>query len=714
MQQGGINFQISAARNRSADHQKDGRDTAATATPWRRWKKPLLVVPRSLGAPAFGGWGSRWPVASTSPFASPSVSSSAALIVCKAWLRVATPLLYHVVVVRSKAQARALQRSLRGNPDLGRFVKMLRVEGGFGPAMEDILRNTPNITDIFLSLQIHASDSTTGLVGGLQYINPTRMIIFDDGHMKNYLKNKHVQGLLRALEARARKWTNFPRRCNISLCRFPRIRGFFPSFSWGHLGLTSSREIMLHKDEPVSLQPSESSFKPMASAPQEVIERVWSRSLEFAMLSSDAEPEVASDGSSDCPSEAGVYHDRLQLLFVSKMFHRLATPHMYCHLAFPHAPPLRSLALQLASTPAVGAHIRSIEVRWDMFEGNVDMTDILCHTPRLVRLVGFKGLFSGIPTLSWTAFEALGQAAGASLQTFSGFKFKVTEDSEPHSPAVFGRFAALRRLDWNIDYPLVVNERPFFDQAAAVPRDDLPALESLRITSWAGLELFIVMELPSLRRVDFDFKYHHDQIRGDPTFLQKHGPKLEEIKILTPQFPGTSILTLCPGMSILSCEVFAQHGNDFGYEHLAPGFQHACLTTLVVDKEALSNKVKDQQHWKLFFDKLNLAYFPSLSEIRVVPLTEWPTTEHAISKSVWVKLAENLLLSGIQLTTVSDVHMRFDDYLLMIASNPPLNLLCGSTCMSFPISSHPIIGRVNTPVFALKALIEVSKIVKPY
>ncbi|KAJ7605948.1 hypothetical protein DFH06DRAFT_1348367 [Mycena polygramma] len=69
---------------------------------------------------------------STSPFASPSVSSSAALIVCKAWLRVATPLLYHVAVVRSKAQARALQRSLRGNPDLGRFVKMLRVEGASG------------------------------------------------------------------------------------------------------------------------------------------------------------------------------------------------------------------------------------------------------------------------------------------------------------------------------------------------------------------------------------------------------------------------------------------------------------------------------------------------------------------------------------------------------------------------------------------------------
>ncbi|KAJ6485376.1 hypothetical protein C8R47DRAFT_1047975 [Mycena vitilis] len=646
--------------------------------------------------------------ASTSPFASPSVSSSAPLLVCKAWLRVATPLLYHVAVLRSKAQARALQRSLRGNPDLGRFVKMLRVEGGFGPAMEDILRNVPNVTDIFLSLQIHASDPTIGLVGGLQYINPTRLIIFDDERVKNHLKNKHVQDLIRVLEARSRKWTNLSTLhlpySNIGgcergtfvmrLCGCPTLRTLSlphlfgvdfqallnisrlstslkvieirsPASEMQHLISTEPRlhslvrfvddepKIILHNDGPVSLQPSNPSFKPMASAPQEVIERVWSRSLEFAMLSSAAEPDAVTDGSSDCPSEAGVYHDRLQFLFVSKMFHRLAIPHLYRHLAFPHAAPLRSLGLQLASTPAVGSHIRSIEVRWDMFEGNVDVTDILRYMPRLVRLAGFQGFFSSNPVLSWAAFETLGQAAGASLQTLSGFQFKVTKDSEPRSPAVFERFTALSRLDWYIDFSFLSNQPPFFDRATAVPRDGLPALESMRINSSVGLEVFIEMNLPSLRRVDFDFKYHHDQFRGDPAFLRKHGPKLKEIKIHTSQFRGISILALCPNISVLSCNVFPQDGKDFGYEYLAPGFQHGCLTTLVVDKEPLSSKVKDQQDWKLFFDKLNLAYFPSLGKIRVVPLTEWPTTEHAISKSVWVKLAENLLLSGIQLTTVS-------------------------------------------------------------
>ncbi|KAK7052014.1 hypothetical protein R3P38DRAFT_2502946, partial [Favolaschia claudopus] len=52
-----------------------------------------------------------------SPFATYAPSDSAYLLVCKDWLRVATPLLYSVVVLRSKAQANALQlKVFRTNP----------------------------------------------------------------------------------------------------------------------------------------------------------------------------------------------------------------------------------------------------------------------------------------------------------------------------------------------------------------------------------------------------------------------------------------------------------------------------------------------------------------------------------------------------------------------------------------------------------------------
>ncbi|KAJ7790352.1 hypothetical protein B0H14DRAFT_2396487 [Mycena olivaceomarginata] len=96
-----------------------------------------------------------------------TVSSSAVLLVCKAWLRVATLVLYHVIVIRSKAQARALEAALHDNPDLGKFIRRLRLEGGFGASMQKILNHAGNITDIFISLEIHASDSTAGLAYGL-------------------------------------------------------------------------------------------------------------------------------------------------------------------------------------------------------------------------------------------------------------------------------------------------------------------------------------------------------------------------------------------------------------------------------------------------------------------------------------------------------------------------------------------------------------------
>ncbi|KAK7020336.1 hypothetical protein R3P38DRAFT_3197662 [Favolaschia claudopus] len=75
-----------------------------------------------------------------SPFAgsSQSVCALLRLGVCKRWLRVATPLLYGTVVIRSKGQANALATVLR-EQNLGRFVRNLRLEGGFGRQVEDIL-----------------------------------------------------------------------------------------------------------------------------------------------------------------------------------------------------------------------------------------------------------------------------------------------------------------------------------------------------------------------------------------------------------------------------------------------------------------------------------------------------------------------------------------------------------------------------------------------
>ncbi|KAJ7159496.1 hypothetical protein C8R46DRAFT_1001757, partial [Mycena filopes] len=137
-------------------------------------------------------------------------SLSTYLLVCKAWLRVSTPLLYNVVILRTTAQAVALAKVLAAHPEIGLFVKKLRLEGGFGSAMDTILAGTPNITDLFLTLLIESADSVQGLCSGLALVNPRRVIVFDISPSFNNRakpkKNKHVTKLLEALVANIAKW----------------------------------------------------------------------------------------------------------------------------------------------------------------------------------------------------------------------------------------------------------------------------------------------------------------------------------------------------------------------------------------------------------------------------------------------------------------------------------------------------------------------------
>ncbi|KAJ7793719.1 hypothetical protein B0H14DRAFT_3497791 [Mycena olivaceomarginata] len=61
--------------------------------------------------------------------------------ICKSWLRLSTPVdtFTVIIILRTIAQAEALQAALTTNKGLGVFIKKLRVEGGFGNAMHTIL-----------------------------------------------------------------------------------------------------------------------------------------------------------------------------------------------------------------------------------------------------------------------------------------------------------------------------------------------------------------------------------------------------------------------------------------------------------------------------------------------------------------------------------------------------------------------------------------------
>ncbi|EDR15475.1 uncharacterized protein LACBIDRAFT_301868 [Laccaria bicolor S238N-H82] len=139
-----------------------------------------------------------------SPFSLSPLSSSVVLEVCKSWLRVSTPLLYRVVILRSNAQAKALERTLKSNKSFGLFIKKLRVEGGYGAAMKTILQASPNIAHLWITLALRSEANVSGLCFSLWSINPSRVTLHDSWYeARNAQVLKLAETLLNCLE----KWT---------------------------------------------------------------------------------------------------------------------------------------------------------------------------------------------------------------------------------------------------------------------------------------------------------------------------------------------------------------------------------------------------------------------------------------------------------------------------------------------------------------------------
>jgi hypothetical protein len=70
-------------------------------------------------------------------------------------MNVATPLLYRVVILRSKAQAYALERILRKYKEFGIHIKKLRVEGMVFLCTQSLLQPPMSLTFAFLWMYDH-------------------------------------------------------------------------------------------------------------------------------------------------------------------------------------------------------------------------------------------------------------------------------------------------------------------------------------------------------------------------------------------------------------------------------------------------------------------------------------------------------------------------------------------------------------------------------
>ena len=96
---------------------------------------------------------------------------SSILLVSKRWNALGTPALYESAILRTDAQIQALAQTLtdrRNGRTLSRYLRRLRIEGGFGSAVITILKAAPGITTMFLGFDLTNFDSTAGLMRTLQ------------------------------------------------------------------------------------------------------------------------------------------------------------------------------------------------------------------------------------------------------------------------------------------------------------------------------------------------------------------------------------------------------------------------------------------------------------------------------------------------------------------------------------------------------------------
>ncbi|KAJ6524554.1 hypothetical protein B0H19DRAFT_1200262 [Mycena capillaripes] len=620
-----------------------------------------------------------------SPFMKFSESSSAYLVVSKAWLRVATPLLYNVVAIRSKAQAQALAATLTTNPALGRFIKKLRVEGGYAISMLKILQTSPNITDLFLSLAIASPDNACGLCRGLPLANPVRVII-DTAIGWRYWSgiSKHAKPLVEALVKSIPTWENLavfeipdglgcrgrseipealrqaPKLDTLlvwdhdrSLQRVPeyiRIIAANPSLKRiriePHLSPQEHQFLLSHRkkfcdevkqdaklktlldlaDEsaiPVDVPPP-FMYPPRLAADSVQEDTIWSRVLYFALY---------RDNTS--------WGMRLAPLLVCKTFARVGVPHLYESPELYLIWTLEAFASQLARQPPLGRHVQCLSI---CHFSDSAVLKIIAQTPSLTKLFGMRNCMP----LKWQAFNDLAKLAGSMLRTFQ--RIPIYKASGATSPAVFALFSQMRVFGWD-------SKTTFKTEPKLIPANTFSLLVDLTVKTYdeSFLDVLSHMELPSLQTVVFPAT-----ARGGAQFFKVHGAKLQKLTLSESQIkdPKLAIWRNCPSLTVLG--VACDEKNPASAACLQTSDTHTCLERIVFRLPHQYYRLKQWQEAELgkFMSTLrSTTSFPTLREVEH-PLCHWPTTEPAISKSRWARWAESLLERDVHLIGTDRVSWR--------------------------------------------------------
>ncbi|KAF8191879.1 hypothetical protein K438DRAFT_1830198 [Mycena galopus ATCC 62051] len=533
------------------------------------------------------------------PLLAPGYSSSTYLLVCKAWLRVSTPLLYNVVILRTTAQAEALQTVLKSNKEFGPIIKKLRVEGGFGNAMKTILKCAPNITDLFLTFLLWGSDNVRGLCSGLALINPRRVIVVDaDGWNVEPKQNKQVTQLFNSVLDLIPKWDN------LKIFEFPyQIKG-----------------VEMHSD-------------PKVEARADALASALAESPSLETLVADAElglPDYLYRVAK-APSLKSIHFILTSKAFAAEIREAVRKdPKLEALVTYgtKGGPPSGNDILILAdsSSPSQSESpppSPSTEERQKKF-GFVQY-----EISELEQIAKERG-----PIIEDLVVNFMGEPIGP------GSKSKI----QRVDCAVLASFTSLTRLTWAARERLLLSSPP----------PGFSALDNLEVFSIDGespslLDIALHRPLDSLRELELGRRV---LIPAAVALLRSRAAQLTHLTALVEIFKEVDVFDLCTSLKILSvtppwtkvADKVAR--NALPEDFLTRSTAHNTLEKICFEFHTLN---RDEPALKHIFEHLDPASFPALKEIQL-DCIKWPNSEQQSRKNKWIPFSELLRPKGIKLT----------------------------------------------------------------
>ncbi|EJD39115.1 hypothetical protein AURDEDRAFT_187555 [Auricularia subglabra TFB-10046 SS5] len=645
---------------------------------------PPLLVPDELFAD--GG--------TVSPFSKATSSASDVLLACKRFMRVATPALYETVIIRTKAQASALQAALTRNPEFGRYVRRLRLEGAYGKQLAKIIPLMPHVSDFCFTLSVYSDDSLAALTTAFTKLQPIRVVLtlVDERRARNKMHATLVSMLCCAIPT----WTKLRHfsyafssgiysQCSRELTIADALAnnrtvetvdvwnrywtfGSMPIPVAALLRSASIRTIRLHSDnwgagiskfmnncpenvkcrllfvgngigrdgEPECVISSVNPFyQPMQNASRDQRVAVWTRIVSFAVCRETPDPSPRTH-SAYMMGFFGSYSSYVNSWFDAK---------------FIDVPAARNFLL--VSHEIYDAFLRALSRHLDIrYQASMEQwSSLLCTRPALAShvetlLLDAKSLTldSDIGTLfqktSSLRVLDLGALSPSSIYALGRIspEFGSSLRALTLSSRCSGDFDNWATLTFSADVfsGFVALERLEMNIQtprfiATAPCDFLPNLKEL-YAQQAHPTFFATLSQFILPKLQV-LKLYVPMRRAD-NFIKKHGPKL--VRVETTIGFNQKNLDSCPNLEILDLSDYAQ-----------PSFAKSSHRRL---QQVRLNWVISRQigKYKQFCETISPKRFPGLREIVVAPKCEiWPAKERDVNKSSWPPLAEKLSEQGI-------------------------------------------------------------------